>query len=327
MGFNNNSITYIQTQINELEKKIAESQKILEENDETLKLLAQEELESLKSQKENLKNSLKAIKGDYTNPPDNTRTDSNSKPASGDVIIEVRAGAGGDEAGLFANDLFTMYSKYAEKHGWNIQLINKNGGGIGNIKEVLFEVIGKGSPTPYRMLQFESGVHRVQRVPSTESSGRIHTSTATVAVLPIVTEVEVEIKPEDLRIDTYRSGGAGGQHVNKTDSAIRITHIPSGIIATCQDERSQHKNRERAMSLLRSRLFNTMQKQQKKNINELRADQVGTGERSEKIRTYNFPQDRITDHRIKKNWHNMEKILAGEIEKMLSDVVTELSAT
>ncbi len=249
------------------------------------------------------------------------KSDSNESVAkSGDCIIEIRAGTGGDEAGLFAGNLFVMYSKYSENKKWKVDIISKNEGGIGNLKEIVFEVKGGGSNTPYEMFEHESGTHRVQRVPVTESGGRIHTSTATVAVLPIVTEKELVIKPEDLRIDVYRASGAGGQHVNKTESAIRITHIPTGTVSQCQDERSQHKNKERAMLMLRSRIYEMMHRQQKNSIDEIRAEQVGSGERSEKIRTYNFPQDRITDHRIKKSWFGMNKVLMGEINDMLSDI-------
>lgn len=310
----------LKQQIKKLEKQIAESEDLIKNSDdEELKSLAKEEIEYNKKQIEQLKSAIESVEKGYTS----SNSESNGS-TSGDCIMEIRAGTGGDEAGLFANNLFNMYTNFAEKKGWKVDLIDKNAGGIGNIKEISFEIKGKGSPTPYEMLQYESGVHRVQRVPVTESSGRIHTSTATVAVLPVVSNVEVEIKPEDLKIDTFRSSGAGGQHVNKTNSAIRITHIPTDVVVSCQDERSQHKNRDKAMNMLRSKLFDMMQKQQKSNVNELRADQVGTGERSEKIRTYNFPQDRVTDHRIKKSWFGMEKILSGDIEKILGDVREEL---
>jgi len=308
---------YIQNQIDSIKNKISESEALLNESSNLdIKLLAQEEIESLKKQIIELNLAIASGEDNY----EENDTES-SKKKFNNCIMEIRAGAGGDEAGLFANNLYTMYTRYAERMKWKVEEISKNDGGIGNIKEVVFEIISNSNKRPYELLKHESGVHRVQRVPTTESSGRIHTSTATIAVLPIVDEVEeLEIRPEELRIDTYRAGGAGGQHVNKTESAIRITHLPTGTVVQCQDERSQHKNKERAMSVLKSKLFQMMQEQQAGKIGELRANQVGSAERSEKIRTYNFPQDRITDHRIKKNWHNLDKILLGEIDKMLEDV-------
>lgn len=234
------------------------------------------------------------------------------------IIVEIRAGTGGDEAALFAGDLFRMYSRYAERHGWKTEMIDANLGGMGGYKEVVFSIQGAGS---YRMLKHESGVHRVQRVPATESAGRIHTSTATVAVLPEPEEVELEINPADLKIETYRSSSAGGQHVQKTESAIRITHLPTGLIATCQDERSQHQNKEKAMRVLRAHLLERMQREQQLEIAAARKSQVGGGERSEKIRTYNFPQDRVTDHRIGMTFHHMPSLLDGEIE----DIVVALA--
>ncbi len=234
------------------------------------------------------------------------------------IIVEIRAGTGGDEAALFAGDLFRMYSRYAERRGWKTEIIDANLGGMGGYKEVVFSIQGAGS---YRMLKHESGVHRVQRVPATESAGRIHTSTATVAVLPEPEEVELEINPADLKIETYRSSSAGGQHVQKTESAIRITHLPTGLIATCQDERSQHQNKEKAMRVLRAHLLERMQREQQSEIAAARKSQVGGGERSEKIRTYNFPQDRVTDHRIGMTFHHMPSLLDGEIE----DIVVALA--
>ncbi len=228
-----------------------------------------------------------------------------------DILMEIRGGAGGDEAALFAGELFRMYCKYAEKKGWKTEIINSNMTGLGGVKEVVFSISGK---NVYSRLKYESGVHRVQRVPATESSGRVHTSTVTVAVLVEPEDVDIQINIADLRVDTYRSSGAGGQHVNKTDSAIRITHLPTGIVVACQDERSQHQNRDKAMRLLRAKL---MEQEQIKKENELasaRKQQVGSGDRSEKIRTYNFPQSRLTDHRIGLSLHNLEFIMEGDLD-------------
>ena len=230
------------------------------------------------------------------------------------VIIEIRGGAGGEEAALFAADLFRMYTMYAERKRWKIEILNMNETGIGGIKEVSFLLSGKGA---YSRLKFESGVHRVQRVPDTESSGRIHTSTVTVAVLPELEDVEVEINDDDLRIDTYRASGAGGQHVNKTSSAIRITHNPTGIVVECQNERSQIQNRESAMKMLRSRLYDKQLQEQNSKYAQDRKSQVGSGDRSEKIRTYNYPQGRITDHRINFSIYQMEDFLNGNLDEMI----------
>jgi peptide chain release factor 1 len=235
------------------------------------------------------------------------------------VIVEIRAGAGGEEAALFAAQLFRMYKRYAERHRWHSDLISANETGIGGLREVIFEVRGQGA---YSRLKYEGGVHRVQRVPETESSGRIHTSTATVAVLPEADEVEVQIDDKDLRIDVYRSQGPGGQSVNTTDSAVRITHLPTGLVVAIQDEKSQHKNRAKAMSVLRARLLELEQSKAHEAEAQARRSMVGSGERSEKIRTYNFPQDRVTDHRINVDLHNLPNVLDGDLDRLLDELIS-----
>jgi peptide chain release factor 1 len=235
------------------------------------------------------------------------------------VIVEIRGGAGGEEAALFAGDLFRMYTRYGERHRWKSEILDINETEIGGIKEVVFSIEARGA---YSRLKYESGVHRVQRVPTTESSGRIHTSTVTVAVLPEVDEVDVDINPNDLQIDTFRASGAGGQHINKTDSAIRITHMPTGIVVTCQDQRSQHKNKDKAMKILRSKLYEIAQEQQSSEIAAARKSQVGTGDRSERIRTYNFPQGRVSDHRIGLTLYKIEEIMDGDLDELLDALIT-----
>jgi len=237
---------------------------------------------------------------------------------SKDVIMEVRAGTGGDEAGLFAADLFRMYSRYAQSKGWQVNMLNSSESEKGGFKEVVFEVKGEGA---FSRLKYESGVHRVQRVPATEASGRIHTSTATVAVLPAVEDIELNINPDDIRMDFFHSGGAGGQNVNKVTTAVRLTHLPTGIVAVCQDERSQLRNRVKAMAVLRARLFDIKQREQTESIDKERRNQVGTGERAEKIRTYNFPQDRVTDHRTRSTFHNLPQILDGGLDEIVESLV------
>lgn len=230
------------------------------------------------------------------------------------VIMEIRGGAGGDEAALFAASLFRMYTMYAESHRWKIDIMNSNETGMGGYKEISFMVIGQGA---YSRLKYESGVHRVQRVPDTESQGRIHTSTVTVAVLPEIDQVEVDIDPNDLRIDVFRAGGPGGQCVNTTDSAVRITHLPTGLVVSCQDEKSQHKNKDKAMKILRARLYELMESEQHEKIASERKSQVGTGDRSERIRTYNFPQGRVSDHRIGLTLHKIDSVMNGDLDELI----------
>ncbi len=236
-----------------------------------------------------------------------------------DVIIEIRGGAGGDEAALFAGDLFRMYSRYAEGRGWKTEVLDANPTDLGGFKEVVFAVSGDGA---YSRFKFESGVHRVQRVPDTEASGRIHTSTVTVAVLPEAEDVDIEVNQNDLRIDTYCASGAGGQHVNKTESAVRITHLPTGVVVQCQDEKSQLKNRDKAMRVLRAKLLELAQESQRAEVAETRKSQVGTGDRSERIRTYNFPQGRVTDHRIGLTLHKLDFILNGDLDELIDALIT-----
>lgn len=275
--------------------------------DDDMAALAKEELESLEARLESLTQELEAAL-----VPQDAYGDK-------DVIVEIRAGAGGDEAGLFAADLFRMYTRYAEARRWQVDVIDSNQSGIGGFKEIIFEVKGRGA---FNRLRYERGVHRVQRVPVTESSGRIHTSTVTVAVLPEPGEVEVDINPDDLKVDIFRSGGHGGQSVNKVATAVRITHLPTGIVSTCQDERSQLRNKNSAMAVLRARILDQEQRRHFEEIAKERRSQVGTGERSEKIRTYNFPQSRVSDHRIGLTLHNLERILEGELDPLIDALAT-----
>ncbi|MDP2729480.1 MAG: peptide chain release factor 1 [Dehalococcoidales bacterium] len=290
-------------------RSLKETRAMLAEGlDEEMKALVREEIEKLELKVENLLQELKIA----LLPKD----ESDER----DIIMEIRAGAGGDEAGLFAADLFRMYARYAQSRGWQVEIINANESGIGGFKEIIFEIKGGGA---FSRLKYERGVHRVQRVPVTESSGRIHTSTATVAVLPQADEVEVDINPDDLRIDIFHSGGAGGQNVNKVATAVRITHLPTGIVTVCQDERSQLKNKTKAMAVLRARLLDIAQRNQRESIASERRSQVGSGERAEKIRTYNFPQDRVTDHRLGQSWHNLNKILEGDFDQLIDALATD----
>ncbi|MCF8001398.1 MAG: peptide chain release factor 1 [Halanaerobiales bacterium] len=291
----------------EIKEGIEEAEELIEEDSE-MKELAETELEELKPRMEELEEKLPIML-----LPDNPDDEKN-------VIVEIRAGAGGDEAGLFAADLFRMYTRYAENNNWKWELMNANESGVGGFKEVIFSVEGK---EVYKRLKYESGVHRVQRVPSTESSGRIHTSTATVAVLPEAEEVDVEIESNDLKIDYFRSSGPGGQSVNTTDSAVRITHEPSGLTVSCQDEKSQHKNKAKAMRVLRARLKEKREKEKQAERAEARKSQIGSGQRSEKIRTYNFPQGRVNDHRINLTVHQLEKILDGELDIVIDPLIEE----
>lgn len=288
--------------------RIEEARALLEnETDEEMLALAEAEIEDLEPKIEKLENELKSML-----VPKDPRDDKN-------VIMEVRAGTGGDEAALFAADLFRMYSRYAENKRWKTEILSENAIGIGGYKEVIFQIKGKGA---YSKLKYESGVHRVQRIPETESSGRIHTSTATVAVLAEVEDVDINIPDSDLKIDVYKSAGAGGQSVQKNSTAVRITHIPTGMVVACQDERSQLQNKMRAMSILRARLYEVEEEKRRSEQEEARRSQVGTGERSEKIRTYNYPQNRVTDHRIGVSSYNLPGVLEGDIDEFIVELST-----
>jgi len=295
-----------------LEDDVAAAEEMSHDDDREIRRMGEDELEALTERREALEEKLKRS----LVPPD-PHDDSN-------IFLEIRAGTGGDEAAIFAGDLFRMYSRYAEMQGWGIEILSAREGEHGGFKEIICRVTGSGI---YARLKFESGAHRVQRVPATESQGRIHTSACTVAVLPEPDEVEeVDINASDLRIDTYRASGAGGQHVNKTDSAVRITHLPTGIVVECQDERSQHKNRARALSLLQARLYDAEVQAQTSARAEERRLQVGSGDRSERIRTYNFPQGRVTDHRINLTLYKLDEILAGDLDPVVEPLVSEYQA-
>lgn len=280
----------------------------LDSGDEELREFLTSELTMLKEKRDQFEKDLPILL--LPKDPNDSRS----------VIMEIRGGVGGEESALFAGDLFRMYSRYAERKGWKVEILDSNATEIGGFKEISFAVDGDGA---FSRLKFESGTHRVQRIPVTESGGRIHTSAVTVAVLPEVEDVEVEINPAEIRIDTYRASGAGGQYVNKTESAIRITHIPTGIVVQCQDEKSQRKNKERAMSVLRARLYDLARQKQSDEISTTRKNQIGSGDRSERIRTYNFPQSRVTDHRIGLTLHKLDSILNGELDELIDALITD----
>jgi len=292
-------------------EEIESSKLLLEDNDPAVRELAEEELKNLQEQYERLEVELRRLL-----IPKDPLDEKN-------VILEIRAGTGGEEASLFAADLFRMYSRYAENHGWRVETMNANPTGLGGFKEIISMVEGKGA---YSRLKFEGGVHRVQRVPETEASGRIHTSAVTVAVLPEADEVDVHIDEKDLRIDVFRSSGPGGQSVNTTDSAVRITHLPTGMVVSCQDEKSQHKNKAKGLKILRARLLEKAREEQQAVITASRRSMVGSGDRSERIRTYNFPQSRLTEHRINLTVYTLDRVLDGELDPIVDALTTSYQA-
>jgi peptide chain release factor 1 len=292
-------------------ERLEEARQLLDSDDQELNSLAQMEISELEPKESKLRNEMRSLL-----LPKDPRDDRN-------VILEIRAGTGGDEAALFASDLFKMYSRYAERQGWTVEILDMSEIGIGGIKEIVATIKGRGA---FSRLKYESGVHRVQRVPATEAQGRIHTSTATVAVLAEVDEVEIDIPDGDIRMDVYKSAGAGGQNVQKNSTAIRLTHLPSGIVVQCQDERSQLQNRLRAMSILRARLFEIEEEKRRELIDSDRRSQVGTGERSEKIRTYNYPQSRVTDHRINVSNYNLSGVMYGNLDEFIDELATREEA-
>ena len=291
--------------------ELESSQDLLQDSDPEIKELAREEVARLSAEQERLESDLKTLM-----IPKDPLDDKN-------VIVEIRAGTGGDEAALFAGDLFRMYTRYAENQGWKVEVLTHHATGVGGFKEVIALINGKGA---YSAFKYESGTHRVQRVPTTETQGRIHTSTVTVAVLPEAEEVELDIDPNELKIDVYRSSGPGGQSVNTTDSAVRITHLPTGVVVTCQDEKSQHKNKAKAMKVLRSRLLDTMVREQNEKRSEDRKSQIGSGDRSGRIRTYNFPQGRVSDHRIGLTLYKLDAVMEGDLDEVISSLATYYQA-
>jgi len=302
------------TAFREYEATLAElesSRELLKDSDPEMKELAREEVASLTAEQARLESELKTLM-----IPKDPLDDKN-------VIVEIRAGTGGDEAALFAGDLFRMYSRYAETRGWKVEVMTHHGTGVGGFKEVIALINGKAA---YSCFKYESGTHRVQRVPTTETQGRIHTSAVTVAVLPEAEDVELDIDPNELKVDVYRSSGPGGQSVNTTDSAVRITHLPTGLVVTCQDEKSQHKNKAKAMKVLRSRLLDAMVREQNEKRSEDRKSQIGSGDRSGRIRTYNFPQGRVSDHRIGLTLYKLDAVMEGDLDEIISSLTTYYQA-
>ena len=299
------------TELKKIEAEMEDLKAVLEGKDEDLRSIAKEEIPGLQKKREDLTARLRVML--LPKDPNDEKS----------VILEIRAGAGGEESALFASELYRMYSRYAERNAWRVEVLSSSPTGLSGLKEIIAMIEGRGA---YSRLKYESGVHRVQRVPETEASGRRHTSTVTVAVLPEAEEVEVEVRPDELRVDTYRAGGHGGQNVNKVETAVRITHNPTGLVVTCQDEKSQHKNRQKAMKILLARLLDMKTQEQQKKISDDRRSQVGTGDRSEKIRTYNYPQNRVTDHRIGLTLYRLSEVLEGDISELTDNIISYYQA-